>query len=117
MAKRSREHRQDIPGYDESRPSREERKQQHRATRHAANQQLHMADDPEEIVLPTEKRTRQHEYSNGQSQPEQRRFKVWKTKFWKRRDEFRSQKADLDSEWPVIPPDQLSPDQSPPEAP
>ena len=30
MAKRSREHRNDIPGYDDSRPSRDERKQKHR---------------------------------------------------------------------------------------
>jgi len=107
MAKRSRENRQDIPGYDESRPSREERKQQHRATRHAANQQLHMADDPDEIVLPTERRTRQPEYPIGRNEPEHRRFKLWKTKFWKRRDDYRAQKADLDSEWPVITPDQL----------
>ena len=110
MAKRSREHRQEIPGYDESRPSREERKQQHRANRHATNQQLHMADDPEDIVLPEERRTRHHESSAAHQEPEKRRFKVWKTKFWKRRDLYRDQKAAIDSEWPVIPPDQLPSD-------
>ena len=47
MAKRSREHRQDIPGYNDSRPTREERKQQHRAVRHHAHQVLHMTDDPD----------------------------------------------------------------------
>ena len=107
MAKRSRDNRQEIPGYDESRPSREERKQQHRANRHAAHQQLHMVDDPDEIVLPEERRTGRHEVSVGYTEPEHRRFRVWKTKFWKRRDDFRSQKAEIDSEWPVITPHQL----------
>ena len=110
MARRSREHRQEIPGYDDSRPSREERKQQHRATRHAANQQLHMVDDlddVDDIVLPRERRTRTHDVSKVQHDPEKRRFKVWKTKFWKRRDDYREQKAAMDSEWPVIPPERL----------
>lgn len=107
MAKRSREHRQEIPGYDESRPTREERKQQHRAARHAAHQALHTFDDPEEVVLPVERRTRMHENSNGQQEPAKRRYRVWKTKFWKRRDNYRSDKAALDSAWPVITPDQL----------
>jgi hypothetical protein len=107
MAKRSREHRQDIPGYDESRPTREERKQQHRANRHAANQVLHTFDDPEEVVLPEERRTRKDETSNGGASTEKRRFRVWKTKFWKRRDEYRDQKAEIDASWPVITPNQL----------
>lgn len=107
MAKRSREHRQEIPGYDESRPTREERKQQHRATRHATNQMLHSFDDPEEVVLPQEKRTRKNETSGESAEPGKRRFRVWKTKFWKRRDDYRDQKAELDSNWPVITPNQL----------
>ena len=107
MARRSREHRQEIPGYDESRPSREERKKQHRANRHATNQMLHMVDDPDEVVLPQERRTRHHENDIGYQKPQKRRFKVWKTKFWKRRDDYRSRKAELDSQWPVITPEQL----------
>jgi len=107
MAKRSREHRQEIPGYDESRPTREERKQQHRATRHATNQMLHTLEDPEEVVLPQERRTRNSETGNGTAEPEKRRFRVWKTKFWKRRDDYRDEKAALDSDWPVITPNQL----------
>lgn len=107
MAKRSREHRQEIPGYDESRPTREERKKQHRATRHATNQALRMVDDPEAVVLPEEKRTRSDEGSTGPGEPKKRRFKVWKTKFWKRRDEYRDQKAEMDANWPVITPQQL----------
>jgi hypothetical protein len=107
MAKRSRHNRQDIPGYDESRPSRDERKQQHRATRHATNQALHTFSDPEEIVLPEDRRNRTHETSNGSSEPEKRRFRVWKTKFWKRRENYRDQKAAMDEDWPVITPNQL----------
>jgi hypothetical protein len=107
MAKRSREHRHDIPGYDESRPSRDERKQQHRANRHAANQMLHSLEDAEEVVLPEERRTRTHETPNGSAEPEKRRFRVWKTKFWKRRDGYRDQRAVIDSDWPVITPNQL----------
>ena len=107
MAKRSREHRQEIPGYDESRPSRDDRKKQHRATRHAAHQMLNTLEDPEEVVLPEERRTRSHETNNGEAEPQKRRFRVWKTKFWKRRDDYRSEKADLDSNWPVITPNQI----------
>lgn len=108
MAKRSREHRNDIPGYDENRPSREERKQKHRASRHATHQILHTYDDPDEVVLPEDRRTRKQEANGvGVNEPEKHRFKVWKTKFWKRRDDYREKKAALDAEWPVITPDQL----------
>ena len=108
MAKRSREHRQEIPGYDESRPSRDERKQQHRTARHTTNQMLHTAEDLDDVVLPEEKRTRKPESNDKwKHEPEKRRFKIWKTKFWKRRDDYRSRKAELDSQWPVITPDQL----------
>ena len=110
MARRSREHRQDIPGYDESRPSREQRKLQHRATRHATHQILHTVDDPDDVVLPEERRTRRNENGSGHQEPQKRRFKVWKTKFWKRRDGYRDLKADLDSNWPVIHPDQVEED-------
>lgn len=107
MARRSREHRQEIPGYDESRPSRTERKHQHRVTRHATNQVLHTIEDPEEVVLPEERRTRKHETANGSNGTKRRRFKLWKTKFWKRRDDYRDQKAEIDSIWPVITPNQI----------
>lgn len=107
MAKRSREHRQDIPGYDESRPSRQERKQGHRANRHAAHQALHTFEDPDEVVVPEERRTRTHDTGNGSIEPGKRRFRVWKTKFWKRRDDYRDEKAAIDSNWPVITPNQL----------
>lgn len=108
MAKRSRQHRQEIPGYDESRPSRLERRQQHRTTRHTTNQMLHSHDDLDDVVLPEEKRTRKPEVTGAEHhEPEKRRYKVWKTKFWKRRDDYQTQKAEVDSEWPVITPLQL----------
>lgn len=113
MAKRSREHRQDIPGYDETRPSREERKQQHRANRHATHQALHSIDDVEEVVLPEAKRSGTVETAGNGNVPVEagkRRYKVWKTKFWKRRDSYKDQKAAMDADWPVISPDDL-PDQ------
>jgi len=107
MARRSRENRQDIPGYDESRPSREDRRQGHRATRHAINQALHTFADPDEIVLPEERRSRTGSGAGGTAEPSKRRFRIWKTKFWKRRDQHKERLAELDAEWPVITPEQL----------
>lgn len=110
MAKRSRQRRSKIPGYDESRPSREERKQQHRQHRHSTHQMLHMVDDPEEIQeLPEVRRTRTHETART-AEPEKRKFKVRKTKFWKRREEYREMKSRMDEDWPVITPEQLRED-------
>lgn len=112
MAKRSRKNRIEIPGYDESRPTREERKKQHRQVRHAANQMLHMVDDPEEVAgLPEVRRSRHHEVAPSDSSEQRNRFKLWKTKFWKRRDTYREVKSELDSNWPVITSEQLRQDQ------
>ena len=59
------------------------------------------------MVLPEERRTRSDETYNGGGEPGKRRFRVWKTKFWKRRHEYRDEKAAIDSAWPVITPNQL----------
>lgn len=108
MAKRSRRNRHQIPGYDESRPTREDRKKQHRQVRHAAHQMLHMVDDPEELAgLPEVRRTRQHEAPPAEGSTSKHRFKVWKTKFWKRRDRYQDFKSEIDSNWPVITSEQL----------
>jgi hypothetical protein len=67
-----------------------------------------MHDDLDDVVLPEAKRTGKPETSGVEHHdPEKRRFKLWKTKFWKRREGYRSKKAELDSEWPVITPSQL----------
>lgn len=108
MAKRSRKNRQSIPGYDESRPSREERKLEHRRVRHAAHQMLHMVDDPEDLAgLPEVRRTRKDEGPPPSDTPSKHRFRVWKTKFWKRRDQYRDMKSEMDANWPVITSEQL----------
>jgi hypothetical protein len=113
MAKRSRSNRKEIPGYDDSRPSRDERKKQHRQVRHAAHQMLHMVDDPEEVIgLPEIRRTRQHEVIPPESATGKSRFKLWKTKFWKRRDAYREVKSELDANWPVITSEQLRHDET-----
>ncbi len=112
MAKRSREHRHEIPGYSEERPSREERKLQHRAVRHHTHQMLHIADDPDEIVVPEVRGTGAGHAAAEPPNPTKRRFKVWKTKFWKRRDDFQDLKSELDSNWPVITPNQLGEEES-----
>lgn len=107
MARRAREHRKDIPGYDETRPPRDERKREHRRVRHAANQMLHQLDDPEDLTLPDVRR-RRHDDSGGDTDTTgSNRFRVWKTKFWKRREGYQDMKARLDAEWPVITPHQL----------
>ncbi len=98
MAKRSRQNRTSIPGYDE-RPSREDRRRQHRQVRHAAHQMLATVDDPDEISLPEIRRNRVREQVGGASEVERRRFRVWKTKFWKRRESYRDMKESLDARW------------------
>lgn len=106
MAQRSRTNRKEIPGYGEK-PSRDDRRLQHRATRHATHQVLHSIDDPDEVVLPETKHTRSSLGPLTPPEPEPRRFRLWKTKFWKRRDSFKEERAALDANWPVITPDQL----------
>lgn len=117
MARRSREHRYEIPGYDESRPSREQRKKQHRAARHATHQLLRTLDDPDAVAFPEVKRTRVPSTNGGSAsndrtpvRPERRRFRVWKTRFWKRRRNYKLEKAELDAKWPVVTSDQLEDD-------
>jgi hypothetical protein len=99
MARRSKDRRKSIPGYDETRPSRDDRRLDHRRTRHAAAQLLHSVADPEEIEpLPEVKRTRAHEPVE-RSVGEPKRFRVWKTKFWKRRDSYRDMRSRMDARW------------------
>ncbi len=99
MARRSRENRTVNRGYDDVRPSREERRLEHRRARHTANQMLHTLADPDELdPLPQVKRTHEHEPLE-QVPVQSRRFKVWKTKFWKRRDSYRDMRARMDAQW------------------
>ncbi len=105
MANRSRENRKSIPGYEEFRPSRLDRKRTHRATRHAANQMLHTIEDFDDIAdFPEVRRsTPVSERTATETPPSREKFKVWKTKFWKRRDQYQEMKASLDATWNEIP--------------
>ena len=105
MANRSRENRKSIPGYEESRPSRFDRKIDHRAARHAANQMLHTIDDFDDVAdFPEVRRTTAKvERQPVDTTPSRTKFKVWKTKFWKRRDSYQDLKASLDANWNETP--------------
>lgn len=103
MARRSRQHRQAIPGYHDHRPARDDRKRDHRKTRHATNQMLRTVSDPDEIgPLPVVRRTLDSEPGEAERTPERRRFRVWKTKFWKRRDRYQDMRAALDARWEEV---------------
>ena len=102
MAQRARDHRKDIPGYDETRPDRDARKREHRKVRHATNQMLAAAADPDEITLPAVRRHERLDETHAPAESSGRRFRVWKTKFWKRRHRYQDMKQELDSRWPVI---------------
>lgn len=101
MASRSRERKTQIPGYDEARPTSEDRKRSHRASRHAAHQMLHTTEDFDDVAeLPTVRRSGFSERGEEMSsEPSSQRFKVWKTKFWKRRGSYQALKESLDADW------------------
>lgn len=114
MAQRAREHRKDIPGYDETRPAREDRKREHRKVRHATNQMLASAPDPDDLTLPDVRRHERLDELHHPAGGNGRRFRVWKTKFWKRRDRYQDMKLELDARWPVITSHQLEEQQQRP---
>lgn len=101
MATRSRTNRESIPGYDEH-PSHEDRQRQHRQVRHAAHRLLATVDDLEDVSFPEVRRTRAHEVPEVPAEIERRRFRVWKTKFWKRRDSYREMRESLDAKWEEV---------------
>lgn len=72
-----------------------------------------MTDDPDEVVVPEVRGTGGNHEAQLAEPPDskKRRFRVWKTKFWKRRSGFHDMKSELDSNWPVITPNQLEEDQ------
>lgn len=106
MARRSRINRSSIPGYDSLRPSRDDRTRDHRRVRHEANQMLRTTTDPDDLTLPRLRSDHHRELTPIETEqdvePTRRRFDVGKTKFWKRRDNYRDEKAEIDANWPVI---------------
>lgn len=107
MARRSRDRRRTIPGYDEFRPRRDERARDHRKVRHAANQMLRTATDIEELAPLPEVRPDHHPERDIAEPAEfveavDTRRTVGKTKFWKRRGQYREFRAQLDARWPEV---------------
>lgn len=106
MARRARDRRRAIPGYDEFRPRRDDRVRDHRKVRHAASQILRTAPDLEELAPLPEVRP-DHHHERPAVEPIEAapsRFQVAKTKFWKRRGQYRDSRARLDSGWPDVGP-------------
>lgn len=101
MARRSRDRRLSIPGYDELRPRSDDRARDHRKVRHAANQMLRTVADPEELAPLPEVRPDHHleraPVPASDVTPE--RFDVGKTKFWKRRAQYKELRASIDARW------------------
>lgn len=106
MARRSRDRRRNIPGYDEFRPRRDDRARAHRKVRHAANQMLHTVADVEELApLPEVRADHHHERDTVDSaETPEPRFTVGKTKFWKRRGQYKEYRARLDARWSGLEP-------------
>lgn len=101
MARRSRDRRKSIPGYDDLRPRRDDRARDHRKVRHAANQMLRTATDVDALAPLPEVRPDHHHERAGIEPPEGlvTQFKVGKTKFWKRRGQYKEERARIDARW------------------
>lgn len=96
MSVRTRNNRQRKPGVSSvNRPARFDRRVEHRRVRRAASVELSQLLEPEDHALPLPVHTSAK--ADPSERPEtpvsQRRFKVWKTKDWKRRSTVRAQRA------------------------
>ncbi len=104
MARRSRDRRKSIPGYDDLRPRRDDRARDHRKVRHAAHQMLRTATDVDALAPLPEVRP-DHHHDQDQMEPVETpdsHFEVGKTKFWKRRARYKEERARLDARWPDL---------------
>lgn len=96
MSVRTRENRRRRPGVAAvNRPGRFDRRVEHRRVRRAAHVELSQMVEPEDLALPRPVRTSLK--ADPGERPEatvpSRRFKVWKTKDWKRRSTNRAERA------------------------
>lgn len=96
VSQRTRENRGQKPGAAaNNKPPRFDRQVEHRRVRHAANIQLATMAEPEDLALPRPVHTSMK--TDPQERPQiavrKRRFKVWKTKAWKRRSQVRAERA------------------------
>ncbi len=96
MSVRTRNNRQRKPGVAAvNRPARFDRRVEHRRVRRAAHVELGRLFEPEDHALPLPVHTSAKADPSERPEPPvtQRRFKVWKTKDWKRRSAMRAQRA------------------------
>ncbi len=96
MSSRTRSNRLRKPGAAAvNRPSRHQRQEEHRKVRRAAHTELRQLDEPDDLALPRPVHTSQKADPAERPMPmvKQRRFKVWKTKGWKRRSALRAERA------------------------
>jgi len=96
MSVRTRENRRRKPGVAAvNRPGRFDRRVEHRRVRRAAHVELAQLAEPEDHALPRPVHTARK--ADPAERPEatvkRRRFKVWKTKDWKRRTAHRAERA------------------------
>lgn len=96
MSVRTRENRRRHPGVASvKRPPRFDRRVEHRRVRRAAQVELSQMVEPEDHALPRPVHTsmKAEPDERPEFEPSRRRFKVWKTKAWKRRSANRAQRA------------------------
>ncbi len=96
MSVRTRENRRRRPGVASvKRPPRFDRRVEHRRVRRAAQVELSQMVEPEDHALPRPVHTSMKADPNERPDVEvsRRRFKVWKTKAWKRRSTNRAERA------------------------
>ncbi|MGB5759685.1 MAG: hypothetical protein WBM50_22410 [Acidimicrobiales bacterium] len=96
MSVRTRNNRQRKPGVAAvNRPARFDRRVEHRRVRRAAHVELSRLFEPEDHALPLPVHTsaKADPAERPVSPVARRRFKVWKTKDWKRRSAMRAQRA------------------------
>lgn len=96
LSVRTRNNRLSKPGVSSvNKPARFDRRVEHRRVRRAAHVELARLDEPENHALPLPVRTAIK--ADPSERPEVtvggRRFKVWKTKAWKRRSAARAERA------------------------
>ncbi len=96
MSTRTRSNRLRNPGVASThKPGRFDRRTEHRRVRRAAQVELSQLVEPEDYVIPRPVHTSRKVDPNDRLEPEieKRRFKVWKTKGWKRRSNMRAERA------------------------
>jgi hypothetical protein len=100
MSTRTRRSRSQVPGVvSVHKPNRSQRRQEHARVRHETHVALATVAEPEDLTLPTPHHTAirlEPVNRDDVGEVEGFRFRVWKTKAWKRRKLERRQRAMLE---------------------